>query len=908
MLALALATTMCVWPTSGTTQAYAESTATTPSLSTYADNQALTDTTFAPNAEGTPNYVGTINFGKGADDNAASWYLLGGDGENVDVLAAVSLADDEAFQEKGLDGGMSAAGFTPDTDTWNDVIYVNGTKPSKVWWNNYGASDARVTLKKLATNTSKFASVEQDMMNTTTVETTDVMNKTTDGSAYLTYKTTDTLYLAATGKDVTQSSPYYPPLSNVPINVNNKTLNLAYYPGNYFYWLRTPNWSGSIQDYNLVFCAVPWKDDQYNEFEYGVWALGANIQSEMRAQMRPATNLNLSSVLFASAAPITSTDVAQTNIKDDTAMNLRFEATDATSITKNEIGSGFFSSDVITTTKGAGETVTLFVQGNDGENDWYYAKSLSSDTTTVKASDIGTDVDLTKCKIWLETTGSDGMTYAVNIYENFAVQFFVDGAEQTSLAQTVEKGSIATDPSSQLSKEGYTLDGWYSDESCTGNTFDFSTEIAENTKLYAKWVQNPFTVTFDSDGGSAVAEPTVKVEAGKTVAKPANPTREGFAFKYWALNGKEFNFETPITSDITLKAVWEEVVKPDPEPTPEPEPEARELKRIAGVDADETAAAISQEGFESSKYAIIARWDDFADAMSASGLAGTLNCPILLTRLDALSEVTAKELERLGAETVYVIGGTGAISEQIDKDLDGISTVKTHERIWGEYSWDTSLECAEAISAHDGNPNSEAIVAVSFNFQDALSISSYAYAYKVPLLLEDNSYGVAGTLTDSAVSYINDTDGTIWVAGGYVAVGRETVEGVFTDRDITRLWGWDGYDTSNQIATYMTENNLLSVDTVGIASGGQKANGVDALAGAALIGKQGGVMLLANANSDMEALNYVTIDAGKDSNGAASFLAENGSEVRDTYVLGGTVVAPETFFTKIGDILGIEEG
>ena len=232
VLALALATTMCVWPTSGTTQAYAESTATTPSLSTYADNQALTDTTFAPNAEGTPNYVGTINFGKGADDNAASWYLLGGDGENVDVLAAVSLADDEAFQEKGLDGGMSEAGFTPDTDTWNDVIYVNGTKPSKVWWNNYGASDARVTLKKLATNTSKFTSVEQDMMNTTTVETTDVMNKTTDGSAYLTYKTTDTLYLAETGKYVSIAPPYFQPLSDVPINVNNKTLNLAYYPGN----------------------------------------------------------------------------------------------------------------------------------------------------------------------------------------------------------------------------------------------------------------------------------------------------------------------------------------------------------------------------------------------------------------------------------------------------------------------------------------------------------------------------------------------------------------------------------------------------------------------------------------------------------------------------------------------------
>ena len=329
------------------------------------------------------------------------------------------------------------------------------------------------------------------------------------------------------------------------------------------------------------------------------------------------------------------------------------------------------------------------------------------------------------------------------------------------------------------------------------------------------------------------------------------------------------------------------------------------LSRLAGENADETAAAISQTGFDTSKYAIIARWDDFADALGASGLAGTLDCPILLTCLDTLSQATIDELKRLGAETVYVIGGTGAISEQIDKDLDNISTVKTHKRIWGEYSWDTSLECANAITEHGGNPRSEAIVAVSYNFQDALSISSYAYAYQVPLILEDNSFGVAGKLTDQAVSFINNTEGTIWVVGGTVAVREETVEGVFTNRtdDIVRLCGEDGYDTSNQIATYMTEHGSLSVETVGIASGGQRAHGVDALAGAALIGQQGGVMLLANGNDEMEEINYTTIDADADSQGSPSFLTKNRLEVIDAYVLGGTVVAPTAFFDKVEQIL-----
>ena len=64
-----------------------------------------------------------------------------------------------------------------------------------------------------------------------------------------------------------------------------------------------------------------------------------------------------------------------------------------------------------------------------------------------------------------------------------------------------------------------------------------------------------FTVTFDSDGGSAVA--SVEVKKGKTVAQPTNPTKEGSEFVCWTLNGEEYNFSTKVTANITLKAKWE---------------------------------------------------------------------------------------------------------------------------------------------------------------------------------------------------------------------------------------------------------------------------------------------------------------------------------------------------------------
>ena len=694
------------------------------------------------------------------------------------------------------------------------------------------------------------------------------------------------------------------------------------------YWLR------SATTYSNTNVGIIDQDGGYKVFT-SYWLKPDNLKN---VGVAPAVNLDTTKVLFttektfdktASLAQVSdaSTKAWKVTLVDD-ALNLALS-----SVTKegNVVTVPYtVSGDRAVTASQVSVLITSGDIASDSSEILYYGKLADVSASTTEGSATFTlPEDLPsgyKVYVMAEDVNSTPSTLSENIStgsitdyaskpveieltQNFAVQFFVDGTEQRNLAQTVEKGSTANDPSSQLSKEGYTLDGWYSDESCTGNTFDFSTEIAENTKLYAKWVQNPFTVTFDSDGGSAVAEPTVKVEAGNTVAKPANPTREGFTFKYWALNDKEFDFKTPITSDITLKAVWDKVTPtpspdpdpdPSPDPDPDPEPEAVTLSRLAGENADQTAAAISKAGFESSETAILARMDDFADALGASGLAGTLNCPILLTGSYELSDAAATELKNLGVKQVYIIGGPGALFEQIDADLADLGVKST--RVYGDYAWDTSLACAKAIEDLDGNEKDEAIVAMSFNFQDALSISSYAYKYKVPLILENDS----AQLTSDAISFIkNNTSGTIYVPGGTGAVPESSVEGVFTGRTIQRLWGYDGYDTSNQIASYMTNEGLLSANTVAIASGGQKAHGVDALAGAALVGKQGGVMLLANAEPEMEDVNLVTIDAGKDSEGEASFLTANKDDVESAFVLGGTVVAPEDLFTKVKTILGV---
>lgn len=66
-----------------------------------------------------------------------------------------------------------------------------------------------------------------------------------------------------------------------------------------------------------------------------------------------------------------------------------------------------------------------------------------------------------------------------------------------------------------------------------------------------------YTVKFNSNGGSKVASKTV--ESGKKVTAPKNPTRRNYLFAGW-YNGKtKYNFNTPVTKNLTLTAKWKKV-------------------------------------------------------------------------------------------------------------------------------------------------------------------------------------------------------------------------------------------------------------------------------------------------------------------------------------------------------------
>ena len=176
----------------------------------------------------------------------------------------------------------------------------------------------------------------------------------------------------------------------------------SYWSSGRDFWLRSPY----VRYGNCVLIASA-----------GDYVSSTYVNQHFSAQ--PASNLNLSSVLFASAATAASSGTKSGTITEGTAMTLRLDGTG------NNIGTVTYNTTTgdIKAVKGSAQTVALVVQGNDGTNDWYYSKKITG-TDVVNVSDIVAEpktpssIDLSACKIWLETTDSaKNLTYAVNATE-----------------------------------------------------------------------------------------------------------------------------------------------------------------------------------------------------------------------------------------------------------------------------------------------------------------------------------------------------------------------------------------------------------------------------------------------------------------------------------------------------------
>jgi putative cell wall-binding protein len=252
---------------------------------------------------------------------------------------------------------------------------------------------------------------------------------------------------------------------------------------------------------------------------------------------------------------------------------------------------------------------------------------------------------------------------------------------------------------------------------------------------------------------------------------------------------------------------WSEQALPDIWPLPDDAP-----VRTSGPTAPEAAAALALQMWpDGAITAVIAHQDDYPDALAASAVAGARDAPLLYSDPGALHPATSAALTDLGVRDVVLMGGTTALSDDVEQTLIGQGLHVT--RVAGPNRYATAAAAA-ATSAH-------AIVVegahadAARGWPDAVAAASFAAQTGWPILLVERD-----RLPTETLAALLDSDiGSVTVVGGEAAVS----EGVLTELAAAgvaaeRIHGPTRYGTSAEVASEQLQRGA-DPDGVMVASG-----------------------------------------------------------------------------------------
>lgn len=277
--------------------------------------------------------------------------------------------------------------------------------------------------------------------------------------------------------------------------------------------------------------------------------------------------------------------------------------------------------------------------------------------------------------------------------------------------------------------------------------------------------------------------------------------------------------------------------------------------RFAGDDRYDTARLIAIDDVDGTPAVdadtvVLARGDVFADGLAGSYVAGLEGAPVLLTRSDALPQATVEGLDELGPDQVILLGGTEAISSEVE---DGLADDFEVVRLAGGDRFATASEVARHGTAGDvGQIDGEAtaIVATGRAGADALAASPLAAGGGFPLLLSEPDtlpHDTADALADLDIEHVI-------VVGGEAAISPEVqaeIEGLGTS--VRRLAGDDRDMTALAIAELTRDELGWESPEMGVAARDERGI-VDALALGPRLALTDSPMVLAGATGPAPAV------------------------------------------------------
>ncbi|WP_425806315.1 cell wall-binding repeat-containing protein [Desulfitobacterium sp. Sab5] len=332
--------------------------------------------------------------------------------------------------------------------------------------------------------------------------------------------------------------------------------------------------------------------------------------------------------------------------------------------------------------------------------------------------------------------------------------------------------------------------------------------------------------------------------------------------------------------------------------------------RLQGMDRIDTAIKQAQKGWtQGAASVILARADDFPDALAGVPLAAQLNAPILLTSPKELDQRVITAIKTLHPQNIYLLGGTGAIGTEVITALQQNGWGQGNIiRISGESRYGTAASIALASSAtslssliNKGNislatlPQTfslqntpAAVLATGDNFPDALSIASIAGGKRMPILLT----APQELPTESLEALKRIHPSKVYIVGGEGVISSKIEQALFKELGISssqvkRLSGASRYDTMTAVAQEFQGN----IQKLTFATG---EDFPDALAGAALAAHQNSTVILLPKDSINEFPTLKTWIKGK----LQSLTSVSGNSssspitIPEFYVLGGTGAIP----------------
>lgn len=220
----------------------------------------------------------------------------------------------------------------------------------------------------------------------------------------------------------------------------------------------------------------------------------------------------------------------------------------------------------------------------------------------------------------------------------------------------------------------------------------------------------------------------------------------------------------------------------------------KELKVLAGISRYQTAVEISSAMYQRADVAVLVSGEQYPDALAAAPYAAKYGAPILLTTRGKLSVETLRELGRLQVKKVILLGGTVAVSDQVEKDLVNAG-YKDIQRIYGVSRYETAAKIATEVVFETGKAKHVFLVSGE-NFPDALAVGSAAAKEGIPILLTTEKRLHA--TTREALGSLGVEEVTI--IGGNLAISDQVEQALLSmDIKVHRIQGTSRFGTATEV-------------------------------------------------------------------------------------------------------------